>query len=317
MALPPDADKAQKALAYGTLSGKADDFQSAIKKRVGEKRYEAFQTLLETSPQNLGETLRSYYLVPLQRALSGFDVRRAMKVQKSYDLGSETIQDIESFLLNHTELIPKLSTLIQDTSFLRSKIKELITRLTIIIPLFTKVLRKTIVPAGDVGFQYIQSAIVAGIFAEFMDSNHIPPEDEADVSVPERSITEQATLPIQVFLSCLKKVSEEGLNFTSDQIKIIIADRNEKEKAKIISDIDGLDKEGKRLELLQKSLGLGRWAVGGTKVIWQYDEDQYVREKIERAAAGIMDFPMQADMEEYGPGGEGGYDVVQENEDNA
>lgn len=316
-ALPPDADKAQKALAYGAVAEKQQTFEISIRARLGDNkaRYEPFAKILASSPQSIGESLRSYFLIPLQRALSGFDVRRAMKVPKTYDLGSETVQDIEGFLLSHTDLIPKLSSILQDTPFLRSKVKELIHRLSIIIPLFTKVLRSNILPAGDVGFSYLQNVILTGIFAEFMDSNHIPPEDEADVAAPERPITEHATLPIQVFVSCLKKFADEGIHYTSEQIRIIIADRNEKEKAKIIRDIDTLDKEGKRLELLQKSLGLGRWAVGGTKVIWQYNEDQYVREKIERAAAGIQDFPMQGG-EEYEAAGDG-YDVVQTGEDDA
>ena len=71
----------------------------------------------------------------------------------------------------------------------------------------------------------------------------------------------------------------------------MIAERNEKEKAKIIKDFDKMDKDGKKLELLKKKLGLGRWAKGGTKVIWQYDEAQYAFDKMERQEAGIQDFP--------------------------
>jgi hypothetical protein len=64
---------------------------------------------------------------------------------------------------------------------------------------------------------------------------------------------------------------------------------------------------------MKKRLGLGDWAVGGTKAIYQHDPDQYERERAQRADMGL-DFGVAAAAgpeEEFGGGGagaEGGYD---------
>ena len=93
-----------------------------------------------------------------------------------------------------------------------------------------------------------------------------------------------------------------------------------------------MTKEMKQIELLKKKLGLGKWAVGGTKLIYAYDKDRYDYEREERAAAGIVDFPGQGPEGGQAPIGrqvgtdgfhnygaeyerEGGYEVAQMRED--
>jgi hypothetical protein len=77
-----------------------------------------------------------------------------------------------------------------------------------------------------------------------------------------------------------------------------------------------MSKEAKTVEMLNKKLGLGKWAVGGTKAIYAYDPEQYEREKQEREAAGIFDGgngqPIQPPT-----GDEEGVDMEQTKEDDA
>ena len=63
-------------------------------------------------------------------------------------------------------------------------------------------------------------------------------------------------------------------------------------------------------------LGLGDWAVGGTKGIYAYDPERYDVERDQRAQAGIIDFPgygpegatvQQNDLGYYNTGEEEGY----------
>jgi hypothetical protein len=53
----------------------------------------------------------------------------------------------------------------------------------------------------------------------------------------------------------------------------------EVEKVGIITELDEMNDEERKIELMKKRLGLGRWAIGGTKLIWAYDRDQYDRER--------------------------------------
>jgi hypothetical protein len=93
----------------------------------------------------------------------------------------------------------------------------------------------------------------------------------------------------------------EGSHLTPEQIRELIAERNEKEKANIIKKMNDMSRAGKDIEKIKIKLGIGEYAVGGTKAIYAYDQERYDIEREERAQAGIIDFPGQ------GPeGGEGG-----------
>jgi hypothetical protein len=293
-------------------------FEANLSQRLGVDKYAALGDLMTYSPQTLGESLRSYFLFPFQRSLVLKTIDSLLSIQKRYDLSTETQGDIRKALSAHLEVVPKIAAAIDKSPFGKAKVREAVAKLSVVIPVFIKIMRANVLPGGALGLEYIQRAIVSGIFSEFVDPNHVPPLDEGETEAPIRAVTAKANLPIQILGILLNQFRGEGLNFTIEQIRTKIADRNEKEKQKVIKEFDVLDKEGKRLELMNKKLGLGRWSVGGTKVIWQYDEDQYVRDKVERAAAGISDDPRyQAELSEFAPEGEGGYDVEQTGADDA
>jgi hypothetical protein len=71
----------------------------------------------------------------------------------------------------------------------------------------------------------------------------------------------------------------------------LIAIRNEKERVNVIAEFDKMTDEERAVELINKKLGIGKWAVGGSKLIYAYDKDYYDLERQKREAAGIIDFP--------------------------
>lgn len=115
----------------------------------------------------------------------------------------------------------------------------------------------------------------------------------------------ESQVVLQFFAALLMKIKAEGLDFSSEQIKQMIEDNAEQEKTTIIKKLDAMSRERKQVELLNKKLGLGDWAVGGTKKIREYDPDQYMKEKEQRAVASAA---AEANA---------GVDVVQEREDDA
>ena len=90
---------------------------------------------------------------------------------------------------------------------------------------------------------------------------------------------------------CTEWYRKEAKKYSDKEIRELITARNEKEKLQFVNEIAGMTKEMKAIEKLKKQLGLGKWAVGGTKAIYAYDADRYDYEREERAAAGIVDFP--------------------------
>jgi hypothetical protein len=89
----------------------------------------------------------------------------------------------------------------------------------------------------------------------------------------------------------LNKYKRERISFNDQEIKELIAIRNEKERVNVIAEFNKLTDEERAVELMNKRLGLGKWAVGGTKLIYAYDKDYYDLERQKREAAGIIDFP--------------------------
>jgi hypothetical protein len=89
----------------------------------------------------------------------------------------------------------------------------------------------------------------------------------------------------------LNKFNKERLTFNDQQIKEIIAIRNEKERTNIIAEYSKLTDEERTVELMNQKLGLGKYAVGGTKLIYAYDKEYYDIERTKRLEAGIIEFP--------------------------
>jgi hypothetical protein len=112
-------------------------------------------------------------------------------------------------------------------------------------------------------------------------------------------------------LACLSRYSTGSRIPSEDEIRLDLEKRAEAEKQKFIRRLDGMTREQRKVELMNKTLGIGEWAVGGTKAIRQYDEDRYEAERTERAQAGLTDYPEAAAATEM----DSGYDVVQQDED--
>jgi hypothetical protein len=185
-------------------------------------------------------------------------------------------------------------------------------RLSVVIPVLIKVLRPTVVRGDVVGSKFLQRLLVSGIFAEFLMPNHVP-SNEPGLVAPTSAIAVPAKMPAKILQASLLKYNTEGLTYAEEQIREMIQDRMEKEKASIIREKNEMTPEQRKLDNMLQRLGMGKWAVGGTKAIWRYDPNQYVSEREAMEAAGITRFADQVDVYER----EGGYDVEQTTEDNA
>ncbi len=313
-ALPPDATKENFIKAYGPLSVKAQDFLEDIQKRIGEEPTRVLKQLLDQSPQDLAETLRTYFLVPFERVITKMNPSGTLVIPKGYDLSQETIQDIRKAVSLHTDHLANFFKGLDaaDQFYVTQKMRTVVDKLSWCIPVFNKILRVNTIPGGAQGLPFLLSAIVAGILAEFIQPN-ILPEGATHIGVPRSAVTLMAKRPAELLVSCLNKFQKEGLRYTKDQIRLMIQDRIEKEKKEIINFFDKKDPEERRIEKLLMKLGMGRWRVGGTKAIQRYTPEQYRTEQEERRMAGIVDFPAGSDMVNTGQG----FDVEQFREDDA
>lgn len=312
-ALPPDASKENISKAYGPISIKADEFMRDIENRIKKGPTQILGEILKQSPQDIAETLRTYILIPFERVLSGMPSTLKLKAPTGYGLAPEALEDIQKVLNSHTD---NLNSFLQDIpamdTYVKAKMSEVVDRLSWGIPVFQKILRENTIRGGSIGLPFLIQAIVAGILDEFIQPNHLP-QGVPNLALPRTAVATPAKRPAEILLSCLNKFNKEALKYTPTQIRLMIEDRAEKEKKEILNYFDKKNPEERRMEKLLMKLGMGRWAVGGTKAIQRHSRDQYLSERQERALAGIVDFPAGSDMADTGQG----FDVEQMHEDDA
>ena len=99
------------------------------------------------------------------------------------------------------------------------------------------------------------------------------------------------TVLVNIILFHLNKFNAEKLSFNPLEIKSMIEVVNERERTLVIEEFDVMSEELKAIENMKKRLGIGKWAIGGTKLIYAYDKDYYDLERERRLDAGIIDFP--------------------------
>jgi len=292
--LSPGAEEIEVAEAYGPLSDSAVEELAEIERRIGGRSTGALRNLFKQSPGQIAESLRTYLLVPFQRLLSKFRVK-SLQVQRSYDLAVGARDDLHGLLEGHLEYLGTLTKRVKGLT--EDKLRQARDRLSLVIPILKNELRASFVPGGRFGLPYIIAALLSGILSEFINPNRVPENSSVD------KIDVGARAPIQILDVCLNQLQIEGLNLSEQQIRDMISRRAEAEKVSMINKLAKMTPEEKKVELMKKRLGLGDWAIGGTKAIYQYDPEQYERERAQRAEMGLGE-----EVAGGGAGAEGGYD---------
>jgi hypothetical protein len=311
---PSDMDVAQ---AYGPMSEFVMKSVEDIERRVGEMSSKSLKRLFEQSPAQVAESIRTYFLVPFQRLLNRFHTD-TLELSSKVVVPEITREAINTALRAHVAYLNQLSKHVK--GYTKIKLEQAKTVLAAVLPVIQNSVRSTLVPGGSKATPYIVAALVAGILSEFTTPNVVP------VSAGGGSAGYDATarVPINILEICLSRFQLEGLAFTEDEIRNLIAQRVEAEKMTFINDLDKMSPEEKKSELMMKRLGLGKWSIGGTKAITTLNPEQLGREQAKRIEMGFGEFitdeataaHAQALLseEEFGGGGagaEGGYENQQ------
>jgi hypothetical protein len=152
--------------------------------------------------------------------------------------------------------------------------KTFIAELSVIISYKNK-FRVRMIPYKERMLEYIKKLILYGSFRLLFAATTIPAN----------------AVMSEIVIFHLHKFNTEKLSFDEEVLRNRIESRNEKERVRVIKEMDMMDDDERAIELMKKQLGTGKWAVGGTKLIWDYDKDYYDLERQKRLDAGITDFP--------------------------
>jgi hypothetical protein len=339
--LPHDAgrdDIASAAARISMITGEAEEM-------IFQRRTIAiFRTLIqeqitELSWNDFFNVLQNYFIIPIQRFLAEFNPKGfAITIEMKKELSeSHATQDLQPILDRELEFIKAKSAERKSVKleFARTKLAYCLKQWSALLPYKNKI-RPIVVPGREKALFYIQKAMFYGPLASLLDSGEVVAGPKQGRKSAMAAVSDpSASFILEVITSFLTKYGKEKLSYDEKEIKNMIAIRDEKERVNVVAEFNKLSDEERAVELMNKRLGLGKWAVGGTKLIYAYDKDYYDQERQKRMAAGIVDFsgsasgelgmPQGRDLDdmglrEYGDDEyeqEGGYDQNQHGDDDA
>ena len=311
MRLPPDAMRDDIVVAMGPLSDLSVMSETIVGKQCAAFRLHKAIPILKNMAAlpwiAFFQVLQSYFIVPLQRMLSGF-TKDALFF--SYELRQELSSihindDLEPLLERERRLQSQLQEEWPESA--TAKIQYLIRQWSIMVPYSSKI-RPMSVPGHERTLEYLQRAILYGPLAMLL----FAPLQDAIQSATDTTHEHLARMVAYL----LAKYDKERISYNDQELKDKIAVRDEKERVNIIANFNALTDEERAMELINKRLGLGKWSVGGTKLIYAYDKDYYDAEREKRIHAGITDMIGEGyDVEPFGESMEEGYDNNQHGDD--
>lgn len=283
------------------------------------------------------QVLQSYFVIPFQRMISNFageSLFIPIELQKTLapthlEQYLKPIMNKEVSITEAKRVYVNKTTVVEESkvktgkkkSFLlaaRTKMEYFLSQLSAVLP-FMNQIRPHQIPGGSIILQSIQRAILYGPLATLLNRISAPSDEQPSMSEMDKSVQ----FLMEFVEGQLEKFNSESLAYNDAQIKYAIAVRNEMERVSIIKSFDERSEEERQVELINKRLGLGDWAVGGKKAIYAYDKEHFERENRQRAEMGLNEFsgmndePVMDDMGFYDSQEDIGYNNQQLNPDDA
>jgi hypothetical protein len=319
--------------AYAPLSEINDTMEQAINQYAGPGYLKVLESIVESPVYTAFEVLRSYFLVPAQRLLNNYDAADTLTVQQYYKLASEHTKDLDKILQKHTDYTTELTLYpISDeeegddespeyTALEKARLKfqtfvdtlsELLKQSAELRVSRIRVDMKIPMSAYTVLLKEIVRTIVMGPISDLLNPNVLP----SDESYEGIDTAASDTIVREFIQGMITKYRNEYLSYNPAIVKQKLEESKEKEKQRFIKDLDEKNLDEKRVELMKKRLGIGKWAIGGTKLVYAYDPDQWEKNRQElltnygeaSGLEGVKTVRLDEGMENGIDTGEGGYD---------
>jgi hypothetical protein len=296
-ALPRDASSSDKLAALDRISNisrKLEDYINIkglnvpIRDNSMLTCRDVILNITKLSWTNMLQVLQTYFIIPYNRIVNGFD-KDSIKypVDKKTDT-PDVVKDFAKIFTNDNAVLTQYSNY-KDKTMIKPNMDLFLRQLRTYMQFKEKIVPIIISkPGGRELLSYIQRIMLLGPITSLIYKKPI-----IDTGITE-VLTSTSDI-LQLIRATLKHYDEQRLVFDDRAIKERVQIANEKEKNVVMAKIRNItDEDAKRVELLKKKLGIGDWAVGGSKAIWQFDADQYEKERMDRIKAGIVDFAESA-----------------------
>tara|TARA_B100000963_G_C22359080_1_gene550771 strand:- start:242 stop:742 length:501 start_codon:yes stop_codon:yes gene_type:complete len=98
---------------------------------------------------------------------------------------------------------------------------------------------------------------------------------------------------LRAYISILNK-QKSIVNISNEEINLKVNKSKEKEKAKVTRNLGNLTVEERQVQDIMKNHRIGNWALGQTKALFVYDEDQYEKERHELEVDALNEMQINA-----------------------
>jgi hypothetical protein len=285
-------------VALGPLSDVARQHESELRLRIPAKHMAVMEQIVSLPWNGFFQVLQTYFVTLFYRALSGFSKSSLfLPVELRSVLSEQHVEDLRRVLAVHLEASSRVgSESVQQPKMdlAKAKLQYFGEQMAEILRFRDKI-RALTLPGRKITLEYLQRVLFYGPLATLVNSYHIPAQAPIQSAVQEIGNPSIQYLLLLIHAS-LEKYSKERLSYDEERIKNMMAVQAEKERVRVLKDFDQMTDEERAVEKMNKKLGLGKWAVGGSKVIYMYNKVQYDVESEFRKKAGMVDFVDFPDM---------------------
>lgn len=315
------------------LSGLRDsirDSEALIQQKLGESRYRLLTSMLDEPTGQVFEILLSYFLVPIQRLLSGPGYE-PIHVPGHYKLEAEHKKTVNEMIDTHLEFITKHNMYpdddperyqkaqykFQQFQIQMSELLALSPELRVSRVKFSKRLSQ------EQTARFLKEILRVWIFGsigQLLDPDVVPEVEGVDLAAEDGNSDSFIT---RMLAATLAQYHKERLAYNPTLVKQKIEEATEAEHQRFLNKLRAMSDEDKSIEMTKKSLGIGMWGRGKTKLgnLYSGEELELRRQEMMENYGALLvggpdGMPDGADMGGYG-GEEGeGYDVRFIDEDN-
>jgi hypothetical protein len=298
--LPPNPTSDAQRSTLEPLEKTHEIYRKAVTARIGEDYRKAVDEMCKLSSVELKTQLQTYFIVPINRGLKNVGASELSFILKDYEpMSDQHKEQIKTeILMPHFDYSISKPKEMKFEELFKKENTDLVARAT----LFVSQLHSISSLLSD--FQLSALGLTNEYFRIALNRILVISAIGNYVSLQGGAAQGNVTESIVALQTCIRRYSQEAIKYTDEQIRDGIAARDEIERQSYLKKLSKLNPDEKRVEMTKKRLGLGEWAVGGTKLIYKYDKNFYDLEREKDEAAGIDNW-RNTEGEMFGGGGEG------------
>jgi hypothetical protein len=289
--LKDGSSKVEIATALSKMSDSIEEAETVITEKLSPRSHALMESILNESPRTIFEIIRSYFLIPTLRGLSSYENTSYLKVSSHFLLAGEHVNELDEMLQDHTKYLSNFSVFSDNIdediginpNYLKAYLKlqnfknelsDIIKQANELRPGRMRIDSKISIEAIEMFYKELLRMILFGPFGDLINPEVIPEEQDMEV---DPGLSDKFLL--EFGRNCLASYMTERLSYNPTVVKQRVQEAREREKQRFISDMNRMTEEERKLEIVKKKLGIGKWAIGGTKITYMYDADNFERQR--------------------------------------